>query len=313
MTIHSRTIRNRREWLEWRKQNLNASEIAALFGPDVHPYLTPYKLWNLKCEAISDEADNPTLRRGKKFEPVVIDCLREDHPDWELHQSKVYLHDDETRLGATPDVYATRPDLYGAGIIQIKTVGAFAFERKWHDAEGVVRVPTWIAVQASVEAYLAAASWAAVAAMRLGDGGIDIIYVDIPLKPGLIHRLEDLAADFWRRVTENDPYDPDFGRDRKLILDLYREGDGSVLDLTGDEAFYNLVDHREVLHRIEKHGDEAGEERKTLDAQIIHRLGNASAARLGETIVRVSMVRKKPYIVKATQYPLVKVKGFKNE
>lgn len=311
--IRSRPITNRREWLAWRKQNLNASEIAALFGPDVHPYLTPFKLWSLKCEKVTDEADNPVLRRGKKFEPVVIDCLREDHPDWQINQTAVYFHDDETRLGASPDCDATRPDTYGTGVIQIKTVGAFAFERKWHDAEGVVRVPTWIAIQASVEAYLSGSTWAAVAAMRLGDGGIDIIFVEIPLKPGLIHRLEDLAADFWRRVIENDPYDPDFGKDRKLILDLYREGDGSVLDLTGDTAFFHLIGRREELHAIEKRGAEATDERKTLDAQIIHRLGNASAARLGETIVRVSMVRKKAYSVKATQYPLVKIKGFNDE
>ena len=311
--IRSWPITSREEWLERRRSNLNASEVAALFGPDVHPNLTPYKLYLSKTGQLPAEEETPAMRRGKKFEPVVIAILEEEHPDWRLKQAVGYLWDDETRLGATPDCYAERPDIYGRGTIQIKTVGQFAFERKWHDEDGVVRVPTWIAVQAMLEAYLTGSTWAAVAAMKLGDGGIDIVFIEIPLKPALIHRLEDLTLDFWTRVAENRPYDPDYGRDRKLILDLYKNGDGSTIDLTDDEHFHRVIERRMELNEIEAEGEKARIERQEVDAGIIRRLGNASAARLGETIVRVSIVKKKAYSVKATQYPLVKVRRFKDE
>jgi hypothetical protein len=307
--IHSWPITSREEWLARRKQNVNASEVAALFGPEIHPHLTPYKLWALKCEKIPDQADSKILQRGRKFEPIVVEILKEDYPDWHLSPANVYYWDDETRLGATPDVYATRPTDYGRGTVQIKTVGQFAFKRRWHDEHGDIAVPTWVAVQASVEAYLIGASWAGVAAMKLGDGGIEIAYIDIPLKPHLIHRIEDLTGEFWRRVAEDEPYDPDFGRDRKVVFDLYEDGRGPVVDLTDDAEFREILADRAQFKQVEKAGTDAAEQRKILDARIIHKLGNSSAARSGARLVTVKVVKKKSYTVKPTQYPLVTVKG----
>jgi predicted phage-related endonuclease len=307
--IHSWPITSREEWLARRRKNVNASEVSALFGPDIHPSLTPYKLWALKCEKVPDEGDNPTMRRGRKFEPVVLDILAEENPTWRLRKAEVYFWDDETRLGCTPDAYETRPDAYGDGIVQIKTVGQFAFRRRWHDENGDIAVPTWVAVQASVEAYLTGATRAGVAALRLGDGGIDVIYIDIPLKPHLIHAIEDQVAEFWYRVKENRPYDPDFGRDRKLIFDMYSEGKGPIIDLSADAEFGEILQERAQFKEVEKAGESAASQRKILDARIIQKLGNAPSARSGMRVVTVKLVKKKPYTVKAQQYPLVTVKG----
>jgi predicted phage-related endonuclease len=308
--IHSWPVTSRDEWLARRKQNVNASEAAALFGPQIHPYLTPYKLWALKSGKLSDEADSKILQRGRKFEPVVVEILREDYPDWEINKTQLYVWDDSTRIGCTPDVDATRPEnAYGSGIIQIKTVGQFAFRRRWHDDDGNIAVPTWVAVQASIEAYLTGASWAGVAAMKLGDGGIEVLYIDIPLKPHLIHKIEDLTGEFWRRVAENEPYDPDFGRDRKLVFDLYAEGHGPIIDLTPDVEFREILNDRAQLKQVEKAGEDAANQRKAIDARIITKLANAPGARCGGRVVTVKVVKKKSYTVKATQYPQVTVKG----
>jgi predicted phage-related endonuclease len=310
--IHSWPITSREQWLTRRKANVNASEAAALFGPEIHPYLTPYKLWALKCERVPDQEDSPTLRRGRLFEPVVVDILREDHPDWEInHPSNIYFWDDETRIGCTPDAAAIRPDNpFGHGNIQIKTVGQFAFKRRWHDDDGSIAVPTWVAVQASIEAYLTGATWAGVAAMKLGDGGIEVLYIEIPLKPHLIHKIEDLTAEFWRRVAENQPYDPDFGRDRKLVFDLYSDGKGPIVDLTDDAEFREILADRAQFKQVEKAGTNAAEQRKVLDARIIHKLGNSPAARSGARLVTIKVVKKKSYTVGPQQYPLITVKGF---
>lgn len=308
--IHSWPIGSRDEWLARRKLNVNASEAAGLFGPDIHPYWTPYKLWAAKSGKLPDEEDNPVLRRGRKFEPVVVDILREDYPEWEINPARRYFWDDETRLGCTPDVNAVRPaDAYGHGIIQIKTVGQFAFKRRWHDEHGDIAVPTWVAVQASIEAYLTGASWAGVAAMKLGDGGVDVIYIDIPLKPHLIHRIEDLTGELWRRVAADDPFDPDFGRDRKVVFDLYEGGDGGIIDLTGDAELEDFLDQRAGYKQLEKTGEEATKARKDLDARILHKLGNATGARCGIRVATVKVIKKKAYSVKATQYPQIAVKG----
>jgi len=307
--IHSWPVSSREEWLARRKQNVNASEIAALFGPEIHPFLTPYKLWALKCEKIPEPGDSKILRRGRLFEPIVIEILKEDYPDWHLSPANVYYWDDSTRIGATPDVYATRPTDYGRGTVQIKTVGQFAFKRRWHDEHGDIAVPTWVAVQASIEAYLIGASWAGVAAMKLGDGGIEVLYIDIPLKPHLIHRIEDLVGEFWRRVAEDEPYDPDFGKDRKTVFDLYEEGSGPIIDLTPDAEFREILNDRAQLKQVEKAGANATDQRKILDARIMTKLANAPGARCGGRIVTIKLVKKKSYVAKATQYPQVTVKG----
>lgn len=308
--IHSWPITSREAWLARRKANVNASEAAGLFGPEIHPYWTPYKLWATKSGKLPDQEDNPTLRRGRKFEPVVLDILREDYPDWKINKTDLYFWDDESRIGCTPDADATRPDQsYGHGIIQVKTVGQFAFKKHWHDEHGNIAVPTWVAVQATIEAYLTGASWAGVAVMRLGDGGIEVQYIDIPLKPHLIHRIEDLTGELWRRVSANEPYDPDFGRDRKVVFDLYEDGTGPLIDLSGDDEFRDLLDQRAAYKVMEKTGEDATNARKNLDARLLHRLGNAPGAQCAGRILTVKVVKKKPYTVKATQYPLVNVKG----
>ena len=308
--IHSWPNTSREEWLARRKANVNASEAAGLFGPEIHPYWTPYKLWAAKSGKLPDEEDNPTLRRGRMFEPVVIDILSEDYPDWKINKAETYIWDDQTRIGCTPDVWATRPDQsYGHGVIQIKTVGQFAFKKRWHDENGNVAVPTWVAVQASVEAYLTGASWAGVAAMKLGDGGVEVVYIDIPLKPHLIHKIEDLTGELWRRVSANEPFDPDFGRDRKVVFDLYEEGSGPIIDLTGDAELGDILSQRAQFKQVEKAGEDATNQRKILDARIIHKLGNAPSARFGSRVVNIKLVKKKAYSVKPTQYPMVSVKG----
>lgn len=307
--IHSWPITSREEWLARRKQNVNASEAAALFGPEIHPHLTPFKLWALKCERVPDPEDNPLMERGRLFEPVVIEWVRRDHPDWRLNKTQVYFWDDATRLGCTPDVDGTRPDVFGDGIIQIKTVGQSAWKRRWHDENGEIAIPTWVAVQASVEAYLTGSSWAGVAAMKLGDGGTEVLYFDVPLKHHLIHAIEDLTAEFWRRVAENDPYDPDYGRDRKLIFDLFVDGTGPILDLSDDIEFGEILQERDQLKEVEKAGESAAAQRKALDARLITKLGNSPAARGSGRLVTIKMVKKKAYTVKAQHYPLVKVRG----
>ena len=311
--IQSRPVTDRAEWLGWRKRNVNASEVAALFGPKVRPGLTPLKLWALKTGKIEDDADNPAMRRGRLFEPVVIEILKEDHPDWQINKTLGYYWDDETRLGATPDVDATRPDIAGDGVIQVKTVGAFAFKRHWHDETGNVAVPSWIAVQASVEAFLTGATWAGVAALKLGDGGIEIAYIDIPLKMHLIRTIEQMVADFWQRVAEDRPYPPDFGLDRNVILDLYDTGWNARLDFSNDAEFRAMLLRRDGLKGIIKAGKDATDERKEIDVRIIHRLGNASAAICGKKTVTVRVIKRKGYEVKPTQWPMVNIMGNEEE
>ena len=303
-------ITDRAAWLKRREQDVTASVAAALFGPEVHPHMTPYKLWALKCEMIKEDVvETPAKRRGRLLEPIALQLLQEERPDWIIAPHPFYYRDPELRLGASPDALASRPDIAGTGNVQLKTVGHFAFKKGWRGADDEVEVPLWIAVQASVEAALTSAKWAAIAAMSLGDGGLEMHVVDVPLRTQLMVKLRGLVAEFWRRVEANDPYPPDYGRDAAAIARIYADDDGGVIDLAGNERALKLVEERARLKKIEQDGDAAAKERKPLDAEIIHLLGNAERGTLGDgRVITAKTVKRSAYEVKATSYRAITVK-----
>jgi predicted phage-related endonuclease len=306
-------ITDRASWLARREQDVTASVAAALFGPEVHPYMTPYGLWCLKRGLLTeDSGETSAMRRGRLLEPIALQLLQEEKPEWIIQPHRFYYRDGEQRLGATPDALASRPDVEGTGVVQIKTVGHFAFKKGWRGEDGEVEVPLWIAVQASVEAALTGAKWAAIAAMALGDGGLEMHVADVPLRPGLIVRLRVLVADFWRRVVDNDPYPPDYGKDAATLARVYADDDGGEVDLTGNERALELVEERQRLKTIESAGDAAGKERKPLDTELVHLLGNAARGTLGDgRVITAKTVKRAEYVVKATSYRAIKVKEFK--
>lgn len=301
---------SRDQWLEMRTADVTASVAAALFGDGVAPYMTAYELFALKSGLITeDKAETPAMRRGRLLEPVAIQLLREERPDWRIEPCGRYYRDQKARIGATPDALAIRPDIAGLGIVQVKTVGTFAFKQGWHDANGEVEIPLWIAVQASIEAALTGATWASVAAMALGDGGLDLHVVDIPLKPALMVKLRELVADFWRRVAENDPYPADFNRDAALIARIYADDDGGEVDLSSDNRIVELLDAREALKVREGDGTAAAKERKIIDSEIIAKLGNAARGRLSDgRIIEAKTTRRGAYQVEATTFRTVRIK-----
>lgn len=307
ISVHE--ISDRATWLALRRPDVTASVAAALFG--VHPYVTAYELWALKKGLVDeDQTETPTMRRGRLLEPVAVQLLREERPDWRVERAIQYFRDDRARIGATPDAFAWRPDVEGRGAVQIKTVGTFAFKQGWRGEDGEIEIPLWIAVQASVEAALTGATWAAVAAMALGDGGLDLHVVDVPLKPALMVKLRALVADFWRSIAENDPYPPDYNRDEALIARIYAESDGGEVDLSSNARVAEILELREHMKALEKAGAAAAAARGYLDAELIFTLKNAATGRLADgREITAKTVRRKGFTVEPTSYRAVRVKG----
>lgn len=68
---------NSRDWYEWRKQGIGASEAPAVMG--VSPWSTPFQLWAKKTgkweEPPPNEFAAAAMRRGNELEPVVRDMF----------------------------------------------------------------------------------------------------------------------------------------------------------------------------------------------------------------------------------------------
>lgn len=291
-------IRDRAEWLRWRKGDVTASAVGALL--DVHEYQTRYGLWMEKAGRLNDPVvETPAMRRGRLIEPVVVAMLREDHPSWTIRASKLYYRDPVIHLGATPDCRAKDPARPGWGNIQIKSVDAGAFKRKWHNANGDLEPPLWIVIQALVEAHLSNASWASVAVIVPAFAGFDLRLIEIPLHSELITAVRQRVQAFWQSIDAGIPPDPDFHRDADLFLKLQPEPDGSRIDLSDDADLPTLLAEDEALMADLR---QKADRRKAIRAEVAGKLGTASYARFQGGFVTSRLTERAGYTVPASSY-----------
>lgn len=300
-----RPITDRNQWLGWRHADVTASEAGALLGE--HEYQTAFGLWASKSgHVIDSDCDNGALERGLELEPVAINVMRRRYPSWIIrYPVGEYYRDPKARLGATPDAFANDAERDGFGIVQVKSVEASVFRRKWVDPEtGAVEPPLWIACQAILEAHLTGASWACVAVIVCSHT-IQLHVIDIPLHAGIIDRLRAEAADFWRQVDAGRPPEPDWKRDGRLLERLY-DPDGEEIDLSGDNRVVELVDRKGVLAEQAK-AVEA--EQKAIKAELLTKLGGASAARLADgRLITAKRVERAAYQAKASSFLDVRIR-----
>lgn len=314
-------IENRDQWMGLRAKDVTASVAGALFQE--HQYATRYGLYLEKAGLASpQEAVTPTVTedsiilppilRGTLFERTAIEMVRLLKPDWDVFAANnAYYRMPAPRIGATPDVFATRPDMPGLGIIQVKTTDGLIFRKKWVNEDGEVEIPAWIAVQAIVEAKLTGASWACVALM-IGGINTELRLFDIPIHEGVWSALLEHVGDFWRRVEEQNPPEPDFARDGKLLTSAYDGVEGVEADWSTDNRMPELLDERASLKAAEKAGSDAEKRRKELDAEIIAKLGSATIGRLGDgRLVRAKTIRvnRKPQPASSYSFPRITVDG----
>lgn len=266
-------------WHRLRKRDVTASVIGALIG--VHEYTTAYNVWCLKTgrEAENYEETEP-MRRGRLLEPVAVEFLREERPNWSIvHNSGSgvrYFRDSHFRIGATPDVLVHDPDR-GDGIVQIKSVEPMIYRKKWLAGTDTPEPPLWIALQATVEAWLTGSKWAAVAPLVIGQG-IQLPIIDIPIIPGVLERLQAESLRFWEIVDSGEDFPADYSRDAAAIDRLYYADDGGEIDLTNDPDIHFLMAAR-ALEKAKRAEAEAA--LMKIDAHIKDKMRTAAIAHVG--------------------------------
>lgn len=271
---------SRAQWLAARAEDVTASQVAALFGD--HPFITRYQLWHEKAGTLqAPTAETDAMRRGRLFEPVAVEMLREDRPDWDIEYSTAemaYYRDPDLRLGATPDLIVTHPER-GRGVVQIKTVSAADYATKWRDDDGAEEPPFWIALQAEVERHVTGGSWAAVAPLVIGSRfDVTLPILEVPQVDGLIDRLGRAALAFWASIDAGQEPEPDYVSDAGAIAERYADEDPEgALDLTSDGAIDALLTSRAEWLDLRRQAN-AGINR--IDAEIKHRMGDAPVAYL---------------------------------
>lgn len=303
-TVEAIPITDRDSWLRWRKADITASVAGALLG--VHDYTTAFGVWMDKTDQLPALDETPAMKRGRLLEPVAVELVKEEHPDWEIVDPRTYYRDPETRLGATPDRFAIVRDV-GRVLIQVKTTHELIYRQKWRDPDTYeVMVPLWIAIQALIETELSGCDSACVALMVVGMG-LDLKLIDIPLNKtsrAVVARVKEETQKFWAMIERGEEPDPDYARDGRFISELYAEDDGGSIDLSADPRVQELIASR-ARHKMAV--KEAEEKLKPIDAELKHRMGNNALAWLGNgEKMTWSTVRRAGYTTKDVTYRVLK-------
>jgi predicted phage-related endonuclease len=242
--IERRPITNADEWLEWRKQDVTASTVAALFGQ--HPYTTALHLYLEKrgVEFPRRDRDDRVLRRGRWLEPAVAKAVSENRPKWKLEPAGVYLRDPELQLGATPDFFI-HGDERGLGVLQTKTVAPGFFEKNWDEGR---EPPFWITLQTIVEMMLAGADFGAIAVLVVDPFDMDVHVLDVPRHQAAETRIALAVRTFWNDVTAGHEPQPDFARDAEAIRAMTATARGDkVFDALGHNQLPMILAQRAAL------------------------------------------------------------------
>jgi hypothetical protein len=241
------------------------------------------------------------MRRGLLLEPVAVQLLREERPDWVIQYPlhRTYYRDSANRLGCTPDAFATVPGKGGQVLVQIKTVSDWAWRKGWTDPDTrEVVLPLWIAVQAAVEARLTGCTEAVVGVMVVGHQ-IDFYVIDIPLDTKIMPALLQAVGNFWKVIDSGSHPPIDWLKDGPAVLDVYRDTNGSKAEIADWAKFDALVEKYEYAKKQARdHEKDAAE----LRPKIIEMLGNADAGETLDWEVKAPTTQRKEYTVKATSF-----------
>jgi predicted phage-related endonuclease len=292
--IERKPITDIETWLEWRKEDITASIVGALFG--LHPYETHYGLYARAMGAPPpDIKDWVSRQRGLIFEDAVGRTFQLKHPSMRVRKGHVYLRMPERRLGATPDYFLRRDD-GTRGVLQCKTVAPFVFKKYW-TAE---RPPTWIVLQVLLEMMLAQASFGYIAALEIDGYKFEFHEYPVERHPTAERRIYDAVEEFWRNVSIGKVPEPDYSRDGALLAAMNAHAiPGTTVDLRHDNMLPELLDERARLAQEIRDKEARKDE---IETEIKAKIGEAETALVTGWRVSCKEIHKKEYTVKATSY-----------
>jgi putative phage-type endonuclease len=291
--IFRKVPKSREQWLAWRAQDVTSTEVAALFR--LSPYATEFKLYQQKTGALDAEIEETErMTWGKRLERSVAMGFGADQ-GWKIRAMNQYVRDPDARIGASFDFEIVgHPD--GPGVLEVKIVDRFVFKDQWIDEGGKVEAPPHIELQLAAQLMLTERRWGVILALV---GGNTIKWTRRERDPIIESAIREKAAAFWKRIADETPPDPDYGKDADVIVALHQHVDpGKVLDARGDEMLGNIAGQYSALGKQAK---AIKDQRDALKAQMLERIGDAektilaagsiSAKALGETPIAAS-VRK---------------------
>lgn len=132
-------IKNELAWHMWRNTGIGGSDCSAILG--LNPYMTNVELWENKClgKKKSMKGKEKVLDRGKKYEPLIIEMYRLDHPEYYIISNPfdLFVHPKYDFILGSTDGRVKIVETGQQGILEIKKVQIENSQQKLHWKDGV--------------------------------------------------------------------------------------------------------------------------------------------------------------------------------
>lgn len=276
--VERHPVTTREAWLEMRKRDVTASDVASICGVG---YKSALAVWAEKKGLIAPTADNAILRRGRWFEPAIWTAIKEQHPDWELRPAKIYLRSPSLRLGATPDALAIDPARDGIVLIQGKIVSKPIWDRDWQPDRGATpEVPLGYQLQTLTETMLVEAAhnqkvYPVLAALVVDTFTAELYLIPVERHADAEQKILGTVQKFWIDFDAGRQPLVDPSQDHDTVKSLWPTDNGATIDLSDDNTLPALMDRRKLL------SDEISAReslKKQIDTEVKGKLGEASFA-----------------------------------
>jgi putative phage-type endonuclease len=261
------TPSSRAEWLAVRWQNVSSTESSALFG--LNPYMSDCKLWfdkkNRPESFAEEEAVSTRMVWGTRLQDAIAKGVAEDR-GWKIRRLNQYLYLPEIRMGSSFDFEIVKNEAEtGAGVLEIKNVGASVFRDRWLINGDDPQPPDHIALQVQHQLEVIDRGWAYIAALI---GGNDICLIRVERDREIGDLIRKKIADFWASLDADEPPPPADGAD---ALQRWSFATAGLAVPTSPEAIADLS----RLKELRELRDSLDKEAEALEVRLKAAMGDA--------------------------------------
>jgi len=287
------------EWYEVHKTHITATDIAPILGRS--DYKTALDVFAEKTGRIAPFGGNANTRRGQRYEPVILADYAEATGCIIENPLPLYFHPVLSFLAATPDARAKFGSVMMCGPGDCHGVEAKYSMSPARGAqlgeEGTDFVPDDWLLQCQTQ--MAVMGWPRGDLAVLLYGRLRIY--PIAREPDLIQTIEAAAKEFYERIVNDDPPEPQWEHEHtpSLIKALYGLKQGTEVELSA-ESESHWRNYRELGELIKMHEAEM----EVAKSRVLAYMKDAEIGllpHLGIQLIRQE-VRRKEYTVKATSY-----------
>lgn len=258
-------------WLADRRKFITSTEAAGLFDAGSYENSrTFYELFHIKAGLIEPKEfeGGDRVKWGSRLESAIATGVAEDL-GLIVEPMKVFITMPEFGMGSSFDyrVIGIVEDFdgdnefraafraHGPGIMECKSIDSMQFRRNWIDDGETIEATPQIEAQAQWQLEVADLGWSVIAPLVGGNTPRPVLRLR-DLDAGAAFRSK--AAELWQRVRAGLAPEPNFAKDGDTIAKVYRDTDGSSVDLSDNKRLgelcraYKAAGEREKAAKAEK-------------------------------------------------------------